>query len=199
MMQAAPANQPLGPAPAPDPNPNPNPNPNPAPAPNPNPSPQPRWPAIQAATVNACRPYRPTPSQQSELAGVRPQYPVRPASGGVGPSLAAAFVRASMLPLGALHAEASSSPTNRCSRITNRQRKVHHVTEAVTPEAATPARTPCPPPPCPFPHRKFSLSPSPVLIPCSPDTCDMFWSHQLPGVPSSLGLYLSFVFNKHSF
>ena len=26
----------------------------------------------------------------------------------------------------------------------------------------------------------------------------MFWSHQLPGVPSSLGLYLLFVFNKHS-
>ena len=26
----------------------------------------------------------------------------------------------------------------------------------------------------------------------------MFWSHQLPGVPSLLGLYLLFVFNKHS-
>ena len=45
--------------------------------------------------------------------------------------------------------------------------------------------------------KKFSLSPSPVLIPCSPHTCDMFWSHQLPGVPSLLGLYLLFVSNKH--
>ena len=30
-----------------------------------------------------------------------------------------------------------------------------------------------------------------------PHTCDMFWSHQLPGVPSSLGQYPLFVFNKH--
>ena len=37
------------------------------------------------------------------------------------------------------------------------------------------------PPPCPFPPEVFPI-PFPVLIPCSPHTCDMFWSHQLPGV-----------------
>ena len=47
-------------------------------------------------------------------------------------------------------------------------------------------------------EKSFPYIPYPVLIPCSPHTCDMFWSHQLPGVPSSLGLYLLFVFNKHS-
>ena len=31
-------------------------------------------------------------------------------------------------------------------------------------------------------EKSFPYIPYPVLIPCSPHTCDMFWSHQLPGV-----------------